>query len=135
VLVMHPRHAGLMSGEEARQLIRRHQKVDGGNDEQDDAEQGQDKLHGGFLLDKMEGRLTLPAAACRPVYRLPAAPRKWSDRARSFRHFELERPCGEASMLVGTMLDRVRRQPKMISVIEADILIYNHGAPDFRGLL
>jgi hypothetical protein len=105
VLVMHPRNPGLMSGEKARQLIRRHQKVDGGNDEQDDAEQGQDKFHGGFLEDKIEGRLTSPTAASEPVYRLPAAPRKCSG---------------------DTMLDRVRSQSKMIFLIEAGILIYKH---------
>jgi hypothetical protein len=52
VLVVHPRHAGLMSGEEARQLIRRNDEVDAGDDEQDDAKHGQYQLHGSFLLDK-----------------------------------------------------------------------------------
>jgi hypothetical protein len=39
-----------MPGEKARQLIRRKQEVDGGNDKQDDAEQGQYQLHGLILL-------------------------------------------------------------------------------------
>src|SRR5258707_15354169 len=46
VLVMHARHAGLVSGKETRQLIRRHQKIDGGNDEQHDAEQSENEFHG-----------------------------------------------------------------------------------------
>src|ERR1700682_5668756 len=37
VFVMHARHAGLVPGKEARQLTRRYQEIDGGNDAQDDA--------------------------------------------------------------------------------------------------
>jgi hypothetical protein len=48
---MHLRRAGLISGEKPRQLVSRHQKIDGRNDEQNDAEQGQHELHGCFLLD------------------------------------------------------------------------------------
>jgi hypothetical protein len=40
------RHAGLMAGQEAGQLIRRNQEIDGGYDEQDHAEHGQHRLHG-----------------------------------------------------------------------------------------
>ena len=46
VLGVHMRHAGLVSGKEARQLIRRHHEVNGGNNEQDDAEQAENELHG-----------------------------------------------------------------------------------------
>src|SRR6478672_356680 len=46
VLVVHARHAGLMSGKETRQLIGRHQKIDGGNDKQGDAEQSENEFHG-----------------------------------------------------------------------------------------
>jgi hypothetical protein len=60
---------------------------------------------------KIDGRLTSPVPASRPVYRLPAAPRKWSG---------------------DTMPDQVRRQPKMNFVIEAGILIYKRGVSDLR---
>jgi hypothetical protein len=43
-----------MSGKKARQLVRRHQEIDGGNDEQDDAKQGDDKLHGWILLKQTD---------------------------------------------------------------------------------
>jgi hypothetical protein len=39
-------HAGLMSGKKARQLIRRYQEIDAGHDEQDNAEQRENELHG-----------------------------------------------------------------------------------------
>src|SRR5260370_24656677 len=60
VLVMHARHAGLMPGKKARQLIRRQQEIDGGNNEQDDAEQGGDELHGWILLKSTRDRRALP---------------------------------------------------------------------------
>src|ERR1700757_2278154 len=50
MLEMHPRHARLMAREKARQLIRRHQHIDGGDDQENDAKQGQHKLHGYFLM-------------------------------------------------------------------------------------
>jgi hypothetical protein len=70
-----------MSGEEARQLIRRKEEINGGNDEQDDAEQGQYQLHGRFLLDKACGEENFAEATSevrfsRPVYRLLQTPRK-----------------------------------------------------------
>src|ERR1700688_3577026 len=43
---MHTRHAGFMSGEEVRQLVGRHQKIDRGNDNQSEAEKSNNKLHG-----------------------------------------------------------------------------------------
>jgi hypothetical protein len=33
-------------------LIRRHHKINGGDDQQDDAEQGKDELHGWILLNE-----------------------------------------------------------------------------------
>src|SRR3984957_9484000 len=45
-------HAGLVSGKEARQLIRRHNKVNPGDDQQDDAEYSKDELHGLILLNE-----------------------------------------------------------------------------------
>jgi uncharacterized protein len=42
----HPRQARVMAREEGRQLVSGNQEIDGGNDEQNDAEQGQDELHG-----------------------------------------------------------------------------------------
>jgi len=45
VLVMHARHTGFMAREKAGQLIRRHQEINRGNDEQDDAEQSENELH------------------------------------------------------------------------------------------
>src|ERR1700676_5694030 len=41
--------AGLVSGKEARQLIRRHHEIDGCDNEQHDAEQGKNELHGWIL--------------------------------------------------------------------------------------
>src|SRR5882762_1238405 len=46
VLDVQAGHAILVSGKEARQLIRRHQEIDAGHSEQDDAEHGQYELHG-----------------------------------------------------------------------------------------
>src|ERR1700722_13821762 len=60
VLVVHPRHR-LMAGEETRQLIRRHQEIDGGNDQQDDTEQGEDELHWGFPSEWIVGVVETPS--------------------------------------------------------------------------
>jgi hypothetical protein len=49
VLGMHARNTGLMTRHEARQLIRRRHEIDGGNDEEDDAEQRKYEFHGTFL--------------------------------------------------------------------------------------
>src|SRR5258708_30038039 len=95
---MHARHAGLVSGEEARQLVGGKDEVDSSNDEQDNADQGQHELHGGFLLDKWKG-VQLARTASQPVYRHPAAPRKWRGRLPSFRHPELKRICRDALFL------------------------------------
>src|SRR6266568_1676418 len=46
VLDVQAGHAILVSGKEARQLIRRHQEIDAGHSEQDDAEHGQYEFHG-----------------------------------------------------------------------------------------
>src|ERR1700686_2812333 len=43
---MHTRHACFMSGEEARQLVGRHQKIDRCNDNQSEAEKSNNELHG-----------------------------------------------------------------------------------------
>ena len=72
VLVMHPRHAGLMAREKARQLIRRHQEINRGNDEQDDAEQGQQSFMRLPLMNRRVGR----AMERSPSYRNLAACRK-----------------------------------------------------------
>ena len=50
MLGVQARHAGLMSGQEARQLVGRHHEVDGGDDEQDNAEQRKDEFHGKIPL-------------------------------------------------------------------------------------
>ena len=42
----HPSQARFMSGKEARQLVRRHQEIDGSDNQQDDAEQGQSEFMG-----------------------------------------------------------------------------------------
>jgi hypothetical protein len=47
---MDMRHAGLMPREERRQLIRWHQEINGGHNQQDDAEQSDNELHGRILL-------------------------------------------------------------------------------------
>src|ERR1700733_1639038 len=44
VLDMRVGDAGLVTGEKARQLIRRHHEIDGGDDQQNDSEQGQNEL-------------------------------------------------------------------------------------------
>src|SRR5258708_1230174 len=64
MLVVHSRHAGLMSGEEARQRIRRQHEIDDGHDDQDDAEQSHDELHGWVLL-KSTSNCGPPAQASR----------------------------------------------------------------------
>jgi len=46
MLEMDSRYAGLVAGEEARQLIGRNENIDGGDHEQDDAEHSQHGLHG-----------------------------------------------------------------------------------------
>jgi hypothetical protein len=46
VLDVHACHAGFVSGEEGRQLIRRDQEIHRGNYEQDDTEQRKNELHG-----------------------------------------------------------------------------------------
>jgi hypothetical protein len=38
-----------MAGEKARQLIRRHQEINRGNDQKDDAEHRENELHGWIL--------------------------------------------------------------------------------------
>src|ERR1035441_5879159 len=95
MLVMHPRHAGLVPGKEARQLIRRHQEIDGGNDEQDDAEQGQYQLHGWILLKSttMERRdWPRPGEIENIVYRHRASGGNGSpDRAQRILHCVVER--------------------------------------------
>src|SRR5450631_2333457 len=51
VLGVQARDVNVMSGKEARQLIRRHQEIDAGHREQEHAEHGQYKLHGWILLE------------------------------------------------------------------------------------
>jgi len=52
-----------MSGEKARQLVGRHQEIDARNDEQDDAEQSENELHGLILLKSTQvERLALSAS-------------------------------------------------------------------------
>src|ERR1700744_639560 len=46
MLHVNMRHAILMAREEARQLIRGNHEIDGGDNEQDDADQAQQQLHG-----------------------------------------------------------------------------------------
>jgi hypothetical protein len=46
MLEMDSRNAGFVAGEEARQLIGRDKKIDGGDNEQDHAEHSQHRLHG-----------------------------------------------------------------------------------------
>src|ERR1700742_2457792 len=46
VLHVNARHAVLMAREEARQLIRGNHEIDRGDDEQDNADQAQQQLHG-----------------------------------------------------------------------------------------
>jgi hypothetical protein len=46
MLEMEARDAGFVAGEETRQLIGRDKKIDGGDNEQDDAEHSQHWLHG-----------------------------------------------------------------------------------------
>src|ERR1700737_1532220 len=71
VLIVHASHARLMSWEEAWQLIGRHQEIDGGNDEQDDAEQGGDELHGWILLKSTRNRREMRNQ------RTPVPPQRW----------------------------------------------------------
>src|SRR5690349_9715668 len=63
VLHMHARCAGLMSREEAGQLIGGNQEIDGRNDKEDNAEQGQHELH---EVSSMERRVA--KRPCRQVY-------------------------------------------------------------------
>jgi hypothetical protein len=92
----------------------------------------------------MDGRLTSPVPACRPVYRLPAAPRKWSTRACSVRRTKAgtnsaDEGGDEYQQRARRAIDIGRRQYrsglsalKNDFVIEAGILIYKHGAPELR---
>jgi hypothetical protein len=43
-------NAGLVTGQEPRQLIGRHQEIDCGDNEQENAEYGQSELHGDLSL-------------------------------------------------------------------------------------
>src|ERR1700749_3620717 len=45
VLGMDARHAGFMARDETRQLIRRHQEINRGHDEQDNAKQRENEFH------------------------------------------------------------------------------------------
>ena len=62
VLDMHAHHAGLVSGEEARQLLPRYQEIDAGNHEQNDAEQSKDESSWMNPLE-MDNRPANPMAA------------------------------------------------------------------------
>jgi hypothetical protein len=52
--------ASFVSREKARQLIRRDKEIDGGDDEQDDAEQGQYQLHGWTLFVSGKNLYVIP---------------------------------------------------------------------------
>jgi hypothetical protein len=64
VLGVHMRVASHMAGEEARQLIGRHQEIHGGNHEQDNAKHGQNEFHE-WYPPNMDGRLAGPASRVR----------------------------------------------------------------------
>ena len=49
VLGVNAHHAGLMTGQEARQLVSRHQEVNRGDDKQDDTKKRENKFHGSIL--------------------------------------------------------------------------------------
>src|SRR5260221_1402950 len=65
VLIVHAGHAGLMSGKETRQLIRRDQEIDGGNHEQHNAEQSENELHGVSSLNLRKFSTSFPGRSQR----------------------------------------------------------------------
>jgi hypothetical protein len=60
VLAANAIEARFMAREKARQLIGRHQEIDGGDDQKDDAEQSQYQLHGGILIENYDNLLSPP---------------------------------------------------------------------------
>src|SRR3984957_13496437 len=58
VLGVNAHHTGLMAGHEARQLIGRHQEINRGDDEQDNAEKRENKFHG-IILKQWSGSARL----------------------------------------------------------------------------